>query len=140
MLSNTVKLQEIYGYAAGTEAAVAHISADDKPAIATVGSNSNSQNTSGDQAFWVRWKTPAKTSKGKPIYLRKYFHGFAKDATDGIANGVRSAATIYAGKMTDGTLPGGFAICAPQGAPGGISKVPSFTTTRTLKRRGADPS
>lgn len=97
--------------------------------------------TPGDCAFWVRWATDERNSMNKPIYLRKYFHGFQTE-TDGDlpAALVRTAAIAMAAKMYDGTLPGGMKICGPQGANAVSHAAAQFTTTRTLKRNARTPT
>lgn len=95
----------------------------------------------GDVAAWIRWKTSARTSLGKPIYLRKYMHGVSVDATDAdkLSPTQRALMVTFAGGLTDGTLPSGRKICGPQGAAAGEVGVSLYLTTRTLKRRGKRP-
>jgi hypothetical protein len=139
MLPNDQQFTGYLGYAAGNEHAV---SIKDYVADGTSmpsGTNTVGSSVPGDAAVWVRWRTSERTSKGKPIYLRKYFHHVAGSGDDP-APQFKSAAATYAGKMTDGSLPGGAKVCGPQGAVAGTAKVSPFFTTRTLKRRGKRPS
>lgn len=93
----------------------------------------------GDAAATIRWTTPNRTSRGKRIYLRKYFH--EPDFTDDtLTNAYKTALQTYGAKMIDGTLPGGFKVCGPQGAEASNPFVAPYVTTRTLKRRGKRPS
>lgn len=98
--------------------------------------------TPGDSASWVRWKTARTNSNGKPIYLRKYFHGVfcsvAGGDTDTLSSGYKSALEDFGGAVNDvsGDWPG---IAGPDGVAPGASAASPFVTTRTLKRRGIRP-
>lgn len=142
MFKGNVTFPGALGYVAGDNNSVFQIDYTVPPNTLATGTASvgSAQEGPGDSAFWVRWGTPDRTSKGKKIYLRKYFHGTLLDATgDFLLPAQASAAATYAGKMTDGTLPGGFKVCGPQGAVAGANKVQTAITTRTLKRRGKRP-
>lgn len=101
--------------------------------------------TSGDQAAWIRWKTSRLNSKGKPIYLRKYFHVVACDTntlnpTDAMSTAWKTAAAAFATKMHDGTFDSGRLITAQEHDDTILSTAYSlYVTTRTLKRRGKRP-
>lgn len=139
-LNGNTTFNGFLGYNAGDPTANAIMGPDDLTAgEKTVGIATGSA-APGDVAAWVRWATGERGSKGRPIYLRKYFHGVPVSTTDNIATSSRTAMLAYGEKMKDGTLPGGFKVCGPQGAVAGLVKVPTFVTTRTLKRRGKDPS
>lgn len=96
----------------------------------------------GDSAMWVRWKTARTNSNGKPIYLRKYFHGVivtpAGGDGDTIQSAQKSALDTFGTAVNDvsGDWPG---IAGPDGVAPGTSKSSSYATTRTLKRRGVRP-
>jgi hypothetical protein len=139
-LCTTVKIAAAYGYAAGNVSSVFQLNFTDPPNVQTSGVISATPIAPGDAAGWVRWKTGERNTKGRPIYLRKYFHGLAVTAVDSINFQTRTAMIAYGAKMTDGTLPGTFRVCGPLGSQAGVVKVPTFITTRTLKRRGKDPS
>lgn len=93
----------------------------------------------GDQAGMVQWKTSRKTTRGKWVYLRKFFHdGLVDTGTrDEVAAVTFAAYQVHHLKMTDGTLPDGRTIRSttqdetfqPGGGPS------PWVTTRTLKRR-----
>lgn len=97
----------------------------------------------GDSAAWVRWKTDRTNTHGKPIYLRKYYHGVIVVAADSDGD------TIYSDQVTkyralgtalntaSGAWPG---LCGPDGVAPGASTSSSYATTRTLRRRGRRPS
>lgn len=97
----------------------------------------------GDAAGWIRWKTARVNTHGKPIYLRKYYHGMivTPDSDDGDA--IESAqltalGTVAADLSTStGAWPG---IAGPDGVAPGDTLVTPFVTTRTLRRRGRRPS
>ena len=128
------------GYEAGNEYAVSIKNyLEDGTTKPTGTATESGINVPGDLAAWVRWTTPDRTSRGKRIYLRKYFHEvkFSNDAVDPTW---RTNALAYGNKMISGTLPGGAKICGPQGAVASSPVVSSFITTRTLKRRGKRPS
>lgn len=126
----------------------------DNPSVATVdytalgaeiaGTFANSigkPHAPGDVATWVRWSTAAVTSKGKPIYLRKYYHGVVLEPTSAV--GSDSQATDQKTPLTTfGTTIktiGGLTLCGPGGASAQTVVVAPFVTTRTLKRRGKRP-
>jgi hypothetical protein len=91
----------------------------------------------GDQAAVVEWLTDLKSSKGKPIYLRKFIHhGYlATGGGDSLAPDYVSALTTYGGHYLGGGFIG--TLRSPnKDAFAGSVKVLPFVTTRTLKRRG----
>jgi hypothetical protein len=93
----------------------------------------------GDGAIWVRYGTTQKTSLGKPIYLRNYYHCvFYDGAADTFSprqatNFNAMAADWVAGINASGTT---FRRAGPRGAVAQNHAVSTFITTRTLKRRG----
>jgi hypothetical protein len=97
----------------------------------------------GDSAAWIRWDTGRLSSKGKKVYLRKYFHpAIISNAgePDGIIAGWRTLADAFGGECLAG-MTGGFQIGDPAGAlPTGAVGVSTYATTRTLKRRGRRPT
>lgn len=98
----------------------------------------------GDSAVWVRWKTSRNNSRGKPIYLRKYFH-LAIMAAGGVGDNVLAAQTTalnaLGAKLDDGSFAEGRKIRSRTNAETIISHGAStFITTRTLKRRGKRPN
>lgn len=144
MFPSSVKFVRAYGYKAGVEFADGVIDYTAAPLTPVSGSlvTSGSIAAPGDAAFWVRWRTPDRNSRGKWIYLRKYFHAAMLPASGGdtLFPAQTTAAAAHGEKMKDGTLPGGAKICGPQGADAGPVTVSPFVTTRTLKRRGPRPS
>lgn len=140
LMASTVQFVGYLGYEAGNEHAVSikNYLEDGTAPLAATGI-ADGTGTPGDVAAWVRWATPDRTSKGKRIYLRKYFHEVAQTDDKPVAAWF-TAANTYGTKMIDGTLPGGAKICGPQGAVASQPFASPFITTRTLKRRGKRPS
>jgi hypothetical protein len=96
---------------------------------------------SGDVAYLIRWNTGRLSSKGKPVYLFKYYHGGASSDSDRdkppasleavmatFGNTVRSSSGSWPGLADkNGDEPVGYL-------------AETYLTTRTLKRRGRRPS
>jgi hypothetical protein len=101
----------------------------------------------GDSAAWLRWSTTQLTSKGKPIFLRSYFHpAYVVDATaagrDEIAATWITAAQEYGADWIAGFADGDGTLhvrCGPKGAVGQAALASTYATTRTLERRGKRP-
>jgi hypothetical protein len=64
--------------------------------VAGTGAFNLGQGSPGDSAMWIRWKTSRLSTKGKPIYLRKYYHG----AVATVVNGQTHADTPLAAQVT----------------------------------------
>lgn len=94
----------------------------------------------GDQAAMASWRLDKKNSRGKWIYLRKYFHhGFIDVSnTDNLVSVYKTALDTFATTMAGTTVGGGLrpalydATITAHGAS-------LYVTTRTLKRRGKRP-
>lgn len=139
-----VTFVKAYGYVAGNDNSVAQIDYRIAPntVIAGTFSPTGHQFVSGDVAGTTRWLTPDFTSRGKRIYLRKYWHGVLANQTgsaDLMHTAQRTAFNTFAAKLIDGTLPGSFKYCGPQGAVASAPATSQYLTTRTLKRRGKRP-
>jgi hypothetical protein len=99
----------------------------------------------GDSASWIRWSTDQLTSKGKPIYLRSYYHPAYTDASlsaDTLKATWRTAALAYGNAWVTGFTDGDgidHTRAGPHGVVGLVPLVASFATTRTLERRGKRP-
>jgi hypothetical protein len=133
-----------YGYEAGTEHAVAVIDYQAAPLAVIVGTFTATglAQAPGDCAATVRWWTGAYSSRGKKVYCRKYFHDVyiaGGSNNDVVASAQVTAYNTLAAKLIDGTLPGSFKYCGPQGAVLSAPAASTFVTTRTLKRRGKRP-
>lgn len=143
-VTSDVSFVQAYGYNAGNEISVAQIDYRVAPNVVVTGTGNflNRIGQGGDAAATTRWPTPNFTSRGKRIYLRKYWHGAYGDSTlafDRLNVAQRTAFNTFAAKLIDGTLPGTFRYCGPQGAVAGVGDTSQWLTTRTLKRRGKRP-
>lgn len=100
----------------------------------------------GDTAQWLRWSTDQLTSRGKPIYLRSYYHPGFRDGSgtvDAVAPSWQTAAQAFGDDWIDGFLDGDAEErhrAGPHGVVGLVATPSSFITTRTLKRRGRRPT
>jgi hypothetical protein len=101
---------------------------------------------SGDTAAWIRWSTDALTSKGKPIYLRSYFHpayAGSMGSRDSIAASWITAAQEYGDDWIAGFADLDGVVhhrAGPHGVAGLVATPSQFATTRTLERRGKRPT
>jgi hypothetical protein len=139
-----VTFVQAYGYNAGNINSVAQIDYRAAPNVVVAGTFApvNHVFMPGDLAATTRWSTPDFTTRGKRIYLRKYWHGVFTANTgsaDLLLASQRTAFDTYAAKLIDGTLPGAFRYCGPQGAVASSPVTNQYLTTRTLKRRGKRP-
>lgn len=93
----------------------------------------------GDQAYVLRWETDALSTKGKRIYLRKFFHGGAVSTIDPDAiDSTLHAAMLAAGEAIR-AIHGGLRSAARDCNV--TRTIPlGYVTTRTLKRRGKKKS
>jgi hypothetical protein len=142
---STVGVVQIYGYDSDAEDATAVYSLDQhaSPIAGTLTPGSGVE-CPGDCAVWVRWKTSRLNTKGKPIYLRKYFHPAylnSSSAVDAILTAQQSALNALGVALTDASMAGGRKITA-RGQTDVITahSASSYITTRTLKRRGKRPT
>lgn len=99
--------------------------------------------TQCETAAWVRWKT-SRMSRGKAIYLRKYFHsGYAATAAPDTPSTAWSTALLaFGAKMRDGTFLDGRTVRArlQTGETFLGHNASTYLTTRELKRRGRRPT
>lgn len=92
----------------------------------------------GDVASYVSWATGQTNSKGKPIYLRKYYHdAWAHGADRDVPLGdLTTALEAIGAALVDGLPISGRKLVMPDGHVAIGSTAGTFLTTRTLKRRG----
>jgi hypothetical protein len=105
-------------------------------------STSGLQPGPGDSAAWIRWSTTKRNSKGKTVYLRKYYHPAisVSGAPDSISGSWRTPAIALGKSLSGEAAPiTGFTMCGHDGTAAGEVAVSSYATTRTLKRRGKRP-
>lgn len=143
-----VAVVRAYGYDSDADDATAVWVHDYLAAAASVPgtlSPGSGQYTAGDVAVWVRWKTSRLNSKGKAIYLRKYFHspivaGGSGGGSDSVLTAQKTLLAAFGTKLRDGTFLDGRTITA-RGHTDVItaSGNSAWVTTRTLKRRGKRP-
>jgi hypothetical protein len=140
---STVKIVRGYGYSSTADDAAAVYVRDLVPSATTIAGTLAAGGTGiispGDAAGWIRWKTDRLTSKGKAIYLRKYFHQvYAQDSTanDTLSPHQATAYNTFAAKLWDGTFLDARKITGRGHTDTivGASASP-YITTRTLKRR-----
>lgn len=95
----------------------------------------------GDLAACVVWKTSRLNSRGKPIYLRKYFHHIALLASDmDKVSGIQaSPMNDFAGPLGMNSVYGGLRSRSHDENLQLPGHVIEWVTTRTLKRRGKRP-
>lgn len=139
-LRGAVSIRKAYGYVAGNNSSVYQVDYRDPPNVVTAGLIGTGTQAPGDSAVTIRWATTKRNSKGRPVYLRKYFHGISITPPDAVESTTVTAMNAFALKIKDGTLPGSFRMVGEQGLDAGVPKVNTNVTTRTLKRRGRDPS
>lgn len=145
-LNDTVRYERVYCYED-----TSHDSVFTDPYITRVGTVTGSLSPGGgasiapgDSAAWVRWKTARLNTHGKPIYLRKYFHGIelaiAGDSGADAVYSVQKTALEDFGTGVNAAVGSWPGIAGPDGVAPGASAASTFVTTRTLRRRGRRPS
>lgn len=96
----------------------------------------------GDTAAWIRYTTTQVNKRGKPIYLRSYYHHAAAhnvgDTVDTLDPHWISEAQAYGNLWVSGIFDGTNwrHRAGPNGAVAQLAEVAEYMTTRTLKRRG----
>jgi hypothetical protein len=141
--TNAVKLTRIYGYNSGSDHAdyVHDMSlVDDSFRIGSLAVGTSIP-APGDDAIWVRWPTGALNSKGRKIYLRKYFHDARLSAGggDAVFPAQKTALQTFGDYVLGSSGPDSRTLCSPEGDVPVGAGVASYITTRTLKRRGKRP-
>jgi hypothetical protein len=136
----------VYAYGYNDDAANAHsvwdhdYGADASPPQGTF--ITANETCAGDQAACVEWKTDRKNSRGKWIYLRKYFHTptVVVGNPDVIESSHQAAYNAFASLLSPagGAFYGGLRSRTHSDNITGQG-VLQYVTTRTLKRRGKRP-
>ena len=101
-----------------------------------------SQETPGDTAYLIRWNTGRTSSRGKPVYLFKYYHGGVSKGAghqDEVYGNLKVSMSIFASGIisSTGSWPG---LADKTGAAPVGYLAETYLTTRTLKRRGRRPT
>lgn len=98
----------------------------------------------GDSAVLLSWKTSRLNTRGKPIYLRKYFHDAYSGAStvyDTILGAQSAALAAFGTKLMDGSFLDARKLRSRLHDETLLSRiVDPYITTRTLKRRGKRPT
>lgn len=108
----------------------------------TLGLTGGYDSMAGDQAGVLEWPTAAFTTRGKRIYLRKFFHDGGQGTSshvDEIDPACITAYDAFGAAWVSGYISATYKIAGPQGAAGGTPRTLPYVTTRTLKRRGKRP-
>jgi hypothetical protein len=132
----------MYGYLADGDDAAAVVDFTVSPLTPVAGTLSLSgEKCSGDSAGTVRWLTARRTSKGKPIYLRKYLHACQANTSDAdaIAAAQLTAYGTYGTALLADWGSTTNALCDLDGSAVTSPHASPWITTRTLKRRGRRP-
>lgn len=135
-----------YGYDTDAEnpSSVWSIDKSGAPVVGTYSTNPSYPYAPGDAAGWVRWKTSRLNTKGKPIYLRKYFHGVKLNTSgggDAIDTAQVTAYNAFGDKLMDGSFLDARTLRSRLNNETLLTRLSStYATTRTLKRRGKRPS
>jgi hypothetical protein len=144
VLHESVHYVRAYGYdddALNAHAVVTHFfDGTDMPAQA--GAGAWALVVPGDVAAFAEWKTDRVNTRGKPVYLRKYFHTPAQSETDNdkIGPSYKTALLGFASVMRGGSFDTSRAIRSRTHNDTIVAhKVGDYLTTRTLKRRGRRP-
>lgn len=95
----------------------------------------------GDSAYLLRWNTGRVSTRGKPIYLFKYYHGGNRSSTDRdqLKADLKTLCSTFANSVrsSSGAWPG---LADKTGAEPVGYLAETYYTTRTLKRRGRRPT
>lgn len=100
--------------------------------------------TPGDDSAWIRWWCGQYDSRGKKIYIRKYFHNVLSTAgsPDTMYGTQKTAYGTLANTLMSGMAVTGYStrhICDKNGHVASSYNVVTYITTRTLKRRSGSP-
>lgn len=140
----SVKWTRVYGYNSNDPNAH-HVYAFDYgaagPPGAYIPSPADEHLMAGDQAVCLAWKTDRLNSRGKPIYLRKYFHSAYTRLVDPDAvtgEWINKGNAFGAGAVSIQTVWGGLRSRSTDDNVVSFEVLP-WVTTRTLKRRGKRP-
>lgn len=135
------------GHEAGQSVAVwSYDYAEHSESVPGTYTDANAVPCPGDSAAWIRWSTDVLTSKGKPIYLRSYYHpAYRESGTDAdvIATAWLANAAEYGADWIAGFADGDSVVhhrAGPHGVIGLVALASPYATTRTLERRGRRPT
>lgn len=142
LFSSDVKFVRAYGYHQDGDPSVAQIDYEAPGETLSQGTGSfATERVSGDVAMMARWDTGRTNSRGRKIWLRKYYHGCWLNNTDGDKvnpdqfTALSAIATDFLTDLGDGA----HGLAGPDGAAPTAGDASQWLTTRTLKRRGKRP-
>lgn len=140
------KVVRVYGYNNDDPKATSVWSYDYEAAGETVAGTllvpANSYHVAGDQAAVMFCKTDRRNTRGKNIYLRKYFHDGYADLTthDTLSANYKAALENWATALVTGAVPELGRWRARAADAGSLAEgADPYITTRTLHRRGKRP-
>jgi hypothetical protein len=88
----------------------------------------------------LRWECGISAHTGKPRYLIKYIHDVPGNGSNPDSIGtIDSTGTAALASFTNGTLPDGAVLCAPDGTIASPGIIKPYYTTHQIKRRGKRP-
>jgi hypothetical protein len=98
----------------------------------------------GDDSVWARWWAGQYDSRGKKIYLRKYWHPAysSSGGGDSVFGQQKTNMQTFAALLISGLTVTGYStryLCDKAGNLATAYNVVSYITTRTLKRRSGSP-
>jgi len=143
---STCEIVQAYGYDSDDPKAPSvwqgYWADDGVPVPGTYAPGAGEHGFAGDQAAMVWWRLELRDSRGKWIYLRKYFHAGQTDQTapDNLSGPYKSAIATFADAMnpSKGAFNGGLRRLKDTTPILYDGSAPTVTT-RTLKRRGKRP-
>lgn len=136
---SSVSFVRAYGYVAGVAHADAVIDYETTDGPVLTGNVSwDGPPAPGDAAMMCSWWDGAYNSRGKKIYLRKYFHGVHESPTGGdLVNALQHThLQTFADDLLTNPISGDLRLVSPQGRSPVNANASQWITTRTLKRRG----
>lgn len=147
LLASTTIVRAI-GHQAGQSVAVwsYDYEANSEEVVGTYSPTGTEMAQGGDSAVWIRWSTDQLTSKGKPIYLRSYFHPAIAAGATSTTRDTTAATWVTAAQAYGDAWIAGFSDgtethhrAGPHGVVGLVATPSPDVTTRTLERRGKRP-
>lgn len=146
VLPSNTSIVYVAGYTSDTGAAVFtrdYSVSPDSPVTGTF--SSANPRAPGDAAAWIRWWAGQYNSRGKKVYLRKYFHGVYTSGAatpDTLDSSQKTAMGTFGALLMNGLTVSGYStrhIADKDGHAAQSYNVVTYITTRTLKRRGGSP-
>jgi hypothetical protein len=142
LFNSSVHFVRAYGYEAGhnhADAVIDYETTDGPVLDGTVFFDGAA--APGDAAMYCGWWDGQYDTRGKKIYLRKYFHGVFLSHAGGdllFPLQLTHLQTFAEALLTD-PISGDLRLVSPQGHAPVNSRASQYVTTRTLKRRGKRP-